>query len=69
LINFAKAFDVAGHTILLDKLGTLGEVGTDQFVLKWIVSFLSVVDALPSHRTMKVLSLRYKFARSRTKPV
>jgi len=38
MTDFAKAFDVGDHAILLGKLQTLG---TDQFALNWIVSFLS----------------------------
>ena len=38
MIDFAKAFDVVDHAILLGKLQTLG---IDQFALNWIVSFLS----------------------------
>jgi len=38
MIDFAKAFDVVDYAILLGKLQTLG---TDQFALNWIVSFLS----------------------------
>ena len=38
MIDFAKAFDVVDHVILLGKLQTLG---IDQFALNWIVSFLS----------------------------
>jgi len=41
MIDFAKAFDVVGHAILLGKLQTLG---INQFALNWIVSFsLTVV--------------------------
>jgi len=38
VIDFAKAFDVVDHAILLGKHQTLG---IDQFALDWIVSFLS----------------------------
>ena len=36
--DFAKAFDVVDHAILLGKLQT---PGIDQFAFNWIVSFLS----------------------------
>jgi len=38
MIEFAKAFDVVDHAILLGKLQTLG---IEQFAINWIVSFLS----------------------------
>jgi len=36
MTDFAKAFDVVDHAILLGKLQTLG---INQFALNWIVSF------------------------------
>ena len=41
MIDFSKAFDTVNHAILIMLMKKLVEYGLDQYVIEWVLSFLS----------------------------